>query len=80
MPSPPTPCYFVTTETSAKIPFVQVVEHWPQVEMRPLVKQIQLPLHWQLRMRDLSFRLFLRLFVPSHLRLPSEKPTTSKVV
>src|SRR5690242_19135543 len=76
MLSPTTPQYFVTAEAPPKIPLVQVVKHPAQIEMHPLVKQIQLPLHRQFRMRDLSFRLFLRFFVPSHLRLPPEKSTT----
>ena len=40
--------------------------------MRPLVKQIQLPLHRQVRVRQLSFRLFLCLSALRHLLSPSE--------
>jgi hypothetical protein len=72
MLSPATPHDFVTAEAPAKVTLVQVVKHRAQIEMCPLVKQIQLPLHRQFRMRELSFRLFLRLCVPSHLRFPPE--------
>src|SRR5262245_3305057 len=76
MLSPATPHHFVTTKTPAKISLVQVVKHWSQIEMRSLVTQIQLPLHGQLRMRQLSFRLFVCLFAPSHCLFPRK---TNKV-
>jgi hypothetical protein len=43
--------------------------------MRPLVTQIQLPLHRQFRVRELSFRVFLCLFSLSHLFFTPEKRT-----
>jgi hypothetical protein len=70
MLSPAPPHHFVTTKTPPKVSFVQVLKHRAQVEMRPFVKQIQLPLHRQFRMRELSFRLFLCLFSLSHLLFP----------
>jgi len=45
--------------------------------MHPLVKQIQLPLHRQFRVRELPLRLFLCLSAISHFALTSRK--TNKV-
>src|SRR5581483_5247013 len=76
MLSPAPPHHFVITKTPAKISFVQLLKHWAQVEMRPLVKQIQLPLHRQLRVRELSLRLFL--FSLSHLLFPQKNQQDAK--
>jgi hypothetical protein len=37
---------------------IQVVEHWAQIEMRPFMAQIQMSLHRQLRISQLSFGFF----------------------
>ena len=64
----------VTAKTPAKIPFVQVVKHAAQIEMHSLVTQIQLPLHRQFWVCELSFRFCF--FRPSH---SSVLPKTTKV-
>jgi hypothetical protein len=70
MPSPAAPDHFVTTKAPAKIALIQIVKQRAEIEMRSLVTQIQLPLHRQFRVRELSFRILLRLFVLSHLPFP----------
>src|SRR6266581_6271069 len=59
MLAPAAPHYVVTAKTSAKISFIQVVEHWAQIKMRLFMAQIQVPLHRQLWISELPFDLFL---------------------
>ena len=51
----------VAAKTATKIPIIQIIKDGAQIEMRSLMLQIQLALHWQLRMSKLSFGLFLLL-------------------
>src|SRR4029077_13601743 len=57
--SSPSPDNLVTPKAPTKVPFIQVIKNSAEIEMGPLVTQIQLALHRQVRMSKLSFRLLL---------------------
>jgi hypothetical protein len=52
---PASPNNSVSTKTLAKMPLIQIVKDHPQIKMRSFMAQVQLPLHRQLRVRELSF-------------------------
>jgi len=51
---PASPNNVVSTKTFTKMPLIQIIEDCAQIKMRSLIAQIQLPLHRQLRVRELS--------------------------
>ena len=61
MLSPAPPHHVVPANTSTEISPIQLVEHWPQIEVRSFMTKIKVPLHRQLWIRELPFGLFLLL-------------------
>ena len=59
----PAPDDFVAAKFAAEISFVQPIEVRPQIEVSSFVLEVELPLHRQLRVADLSF-CFLRHVLP----------------
>src|SRR3954469_3758317 len=54
----PAPDHCVTAQLASEIALVQAIEICPQIEMFSFMLEIELPLHWQFRMGDFSFRFF----------------------
>ena len=56
---PASPDHLVAANTPAKVLLVQIIKDFSQIEMRPLVAQIQLPLHRQLWVCEFTLGYFL---------------------
>src|SRR5437762_8265014 len=69
----PAPDDFVAAKFAAEISFVQSIEVRPQIEVPSFVLEVELPLHRQLRVADLSFCFFRHVLPFTLLDHPDAK-------
>ena len=55
------PHYSIAAQTISKIPLVQSIEYGAQIKVSSFMLEGELPLHWKLRMGDLSFRFLCHM-------------------